>query len=68
MQMSGQLHTSSNWIAGGMGPSTGLDAVEKRQILPLPGNRIPVVRPVNHRYTDWAIPDIHTDDDKLKCA
>jgi hypothetical protein len=38
--MSGQLHApalGTRWIGGWVGPRTGLDDVEKRKFLPLPG-------------------------------
>jgi hypothetical protein len=37
-------------------PRTGLDAVEKRKFLPLPGLEPSVAQPVASRYTDCAIP------------
>jgi hypothetical protein len=48
-----------HWIGGWVGPVTGLDDVEKRKFLILPGLQL---RPLCHparaasRYTDWAIP------------
>jgi hypothetical protein len=33
----GEIAPGTHWIGGWMGPSASLDAVEKRQILPLPG-------------------------------
>jgi hypothetical protein len=59
--MSGQLHASAalpqgkapgtHWIGGCVGLRAGLEDVEKRKFLPLPG-----LQPVASRYTDWAIP------------
>jgi hypothetical protein len=43
---SGQFHTpaalppGTHWIGGWVGPRTGLDEVEKRHFLPLPGLEI----------------------------
>jgi hypothetical protein len=41
-----------------VGPTAGLDDVEKRKFLPPPGLELrpPVVQPVASRYTDYAIP------------
>jgi hypothetical protein len=42
-----------------VGPRVGLDDVEKRKFLTLPGTRtsnFSVVQPVASRYTDYAIP------------
>jgi hypothetical protein len=62
--MSGQLHapaalppgkepTGTHWIESWMDPRTGLDDVERRKILPLPGLEI---QPVASPYTACAIP------------
>jgi hypothetical protein len=46
----------THWIGGWVGPSAGLDAVEKRKIpQTLPGLEAPIIQPVAQRYTDWAI-------------
>jgi hypothetical protein len=37
------------------GPRASLDIEEERKISYPAGNRTPVVQPVAHRYTDWAI-------------
>jgi hypothetical protein len=39
-----------------VGPRAGLDDVEKRKFLTLPGQDRSVVQPVASRYTDYAIP------------
>jgi hypothetical protein len=60
MQMNGQLYTPAalplgkepagiHWIGGWVGPTAGLDTVEKREILPLPGIEL---RFSARRYTD----------------
>jgi hypothetical protein len=33
----GEVDTGTYWIGGWVGPRTGLDAVERRKFLPLPG-------------------------------
>jgi hypothetical protein len=40
----------THWIAGWVGPRTGLDTVSKRKI-----PRTPIIQPVVSCYTDWAI-------------
>jgi hypothetical protein len=52
--MSPDIH----WIGGWVGPSAGLDVVEKREFLTLPGLELrpSVFQPVASRYTDYAIP------------
>jgi hypothetical protein len=42
----------THWIGGWVGSRSGLDDVEKRQFLTLPGLEI---QPVSSRYTDYAI-------------
>jgi hypothetical protein len=37
-------------------PTAGLEAMEKRKILPLPGIDIPAVQSVARRYTKRAVP------------
>jgi hypothetical protein len=52
----------THWTGGWVGPRTVLDAVGKRKI-PSPRRksnpRTPIVQPVAHRYTDWAITDLY---------
>jgi hypothetical protein len=67
MKMSGQLHApaslspekepSAHWL-GQMGPRTGMDAVDRRKLLPLTRLelRSSTSQHVASRYTDWAIP------------
>jgi hypothetical protein len=46
MELSGQLHAPGiHWIGGWVGPITGLDDVEKTEILTLPGLEL---RPLGH--------------------
>jgi hypothetical protein len=47
-----------HWIEGWVDPRVGLDDVEKRKFLTLPGLELDllVVQPVPSRYTDYAIP------------
>jgi hypothetical protein len=54
----GKISLGTHWIGGWVGPGVGLDAVEERKYLILPGLelRLSVVQPVACRYTDWAIP------------
>jgi hypothetical protein len=35
---SGEIAPGTHWIGGWMGPRDGLDAVEKTEVVPLPGN------------------------------
>jgi hypothetical protein len=44
---------SAHWIGGWVGPRTGLNNMEKRKILPLPGFKLP---PVASCYTNCTIP------------
>jgi hypothetical protein len=64
--VSGQLHApaalpresapGTHWIGGWVDLRTGLNDVEKRKFLTLPGLKLrPLGRPAR-RYTDWAIP------------
>jgi hypothetical protein len=64
MEVSGQLHApaglppgkkahSTYWIGGWVGTRAGLDDVEKRKFLTLPGLELQLVA---SRYTDYAIP------------
>jgi hypothetical protein len=48
----------THWIGGWMCPRSGLDYVEKRKFLTLPGLKLDpsVVQSVAGRYTDYAIP------------
>jgi hypothetical protein len=50
----GEIPPSSQWIGGWVGPRAGLNAVEKRKILPLPEIE---TQPSSlaRRYADWAI-------------
>jgi hypothetical protein len=52
-----------HWIRGWVDPRAGLDDVEKRKFLTLPGIEIrpPGLAAVASRYTDWAIPGIIED-------
>jgi hypothetical protein len=68
MDVSGQLHAPAAltpgknpgipWLGGRVGPSTGLDDVERRQILPLPELELrPLGRQArSRRYSDCAVP------------
>jgi hypothetical protein len=49
----GERVPGTHWIAGRVGPRAGLDDVEKRKFLYLPGLEL---QPVASRYTDCAIP------------
>jgi hypothetical protein len=57
MEVSGQLHAlpaltpGTHWIGGWVGPRIGLDATEKKKLVPV-GNRTLVVQPVARRNTD----------------
>jgi hypothetical protein len=46
----GNLTPSTHWIGGWVSPRAGLDAVEKRRLLSLPG-----LQPLARRYTDRCI-------------
>jgi hypothetical protein len=48
----GRFALGTHWIGGWVGPRTGLDDVQRRNILPLPGLEL---QPVVSRYTDCAI-------------
>jgi hypothetical protein len=54
----GRFTPGTHWIGGWVGPRAGLDDMERRQFLTLPGhNSEPsVVEPVASRYTDCVIP------------
>jgi hypothetical protein len=67
--VSGQLHApaalppgerapGTQWIGGRVDLRAGLDDLEKRTFLTLPGLELrpPVVQPVASRYTNYAIP------------
>jgi hypothetical protein len=47
----GKIAPGTHWIGGWVGPITGLDSVDKKEILPLPEI---ANRPYSRRYTDWA--------------
>jgi hypothetical protein len=54
----GETAPGTHWIGGWVGPRTGLDDVERRQILSLPEHELATLRqssPVASRYTDCAI-------------
>jgi hypothetical protein len=62
--VSDRLHTpalGTHWIGGWVVPRTGLDDVESRKILPLPGIELDplAVQAVASRYTDGPIPALH---------
>jgi hypothetical protein len=46
-------------IGGWVGLRAGLEAMEKRKILPLPGTEPPAIQPVARHYIDWAIPALY---------
>jgi hypothetical protein len=48
----GEISAGTHWIGGCVGPRAGLDATEKRKILPLPEISTPAVQPAARRYTD----------------
>jgi hypothetical protein len=50
----GERGPGNHWIGGWVGPRVGLDDVEKRKFLTLPGFKLhlSVVHPVASRYTD----------------
>jgi hypothetical protein len=54
----GERARGTHWIGGWVGPRTGLDDVERTQILALPGLEFDpsAVQPVASLYTDCAIP------------
>jgi hypothetical protein len=54
----GERAPGTHWIGGWLDPRAGLDDVEKRKFLTLPGlNSDPsVVQPIANRHTDCAIP------------
>jgi hypothetical protein len=54
----GKRASGTRWIGGWVGPRAGLDAMDRRKILPpQDSNTDPsVVQPVASRYTDCAIP------------
>jgi hypothetical protein len=69
LEVSDQLHSPASlppaerapdvrWIGGWVDPRAGLDDVEKRKFLTLPGLefRLLAVQPVDSCYTDYAIP------------
>jgi hypothetical protein len=54
----GERAPGTHYIGGCVGPRAGLDDVEKKKFLALPGlePHPSVVQPVTSRYTDYAIP------------
>jgi hypothetical protein len=50
----GKRAPSTHWIGGWVDPRAGLDDLEKRKFLILPG--LVAVQPVASRYTDYATP------------
>jgi hypothetical protein len=58
----GERATGTHWIEGWVGPRAGLNDVERRKILPLPGLELrpAAVQPVASRYTDCANPTLCT--------
>jgi hypothetical protein len=53
----GEKAPGTHWIGGWVGPRAGLDDVEKRKFLTLPGLELrpSVVQPVASRYIDYAM-------------
>jgi hypothetical protein len=51
----GERALGTHWIVGWVDPRAGLDGMEKKKFLTLPGLELP---PLGHpaRYTDYAIP------------
>jgi hypothetical protein len=49
----GERAPYTHWIGGWVCPRAGLDDVQKRKFLTLPGLEL---QPVSSRYTDYAIP------------
>jgi hypothetical protein len=45
-----------NWIGGRVGTRVSLDAVKKRSITCIAGNRTPAVQKLFHHYADWSTP------------
>jgi hypothetical protein len=41
----------THWIGGSVGPRAGLDAVDKKNLVPV-GNRLPIFQPITRRYID----------------
>jgi hypothetical protein len=58
----GERDPGSQWVGGWVDPRAGLDDVEKRKFLTLPGLvlRPSAVQPVASRCTDYAMPAPHT--------
>jgi hypothetical protein len=54
----GERAPGTHWIGGWVDPRDGLDNVERRKFLTLPG--LSAVQPVASRYIDCAIP-VHPD-------
>jgi hypothetical protein len=53
----GEVAPGAHWTGDWVCHRAGLDTVEKRKILPLPGIE---PQPVARCYTDWAIPALST--------
>jgi hypothetical protein len=56
----GERAPGTHWIEGWVNPRTGVDDVETRQFLTLPGLELRTLgrQPVASRYTEYAIPAI----------
>jgi hypothetical protein len=53
----GERVAITHWVGGWVGPGTGLDDMEKRNVLPVPGLELrPLIQHVASRYTDCATP------------
>jgi hypothetical protein len=54
---SGERAPGTHWIGGWVDLGAGLDDLEKREFLTVPGLELQplVVQPVDRRYTDYAI-------------
>jgi hypothetical protein len=51
----GERAPGTHWIGGWVGPRTGIDDVERRKVLPLPGLEL-LLLGLPPRYTDCSIP------------
>jgi hypothetical protein len=52
----GKAAPGTHWIGGWVDPRTGLDDLEKRKFLTLPGLELRPLGRFSRRYTDYAIP------------